>query len=154
MRDTANESAVFAAVSAKYFVLCLCGMMAMVDNGWLACSPDGVGIIDMNKLNFNQANAQEYPVDECGEKFSCLEIKTSVADSSLHKSIVRASVDVMKCTVGDTNFLAYIPQGHIGQLLHQMLVLAVNYCINVSAVEFWYHVRRSCLLSTSYHFYL
>ena len=110
MRSTANESAVVAAVAAKDFVLCLCecGMMAMRENGWLACSPNGVGIIDITKLKFNQATAQEYPIDECCEQFSCLEIKTSVAESSIDRSIGRASVDVMTCIVGNTDFREYI----------------------------------------------
>lgn len=72
VRGTANRSAVFAAVSAKDFVLCLCEccIMAMRENGWLSISPDGVGIIDNNNLNFNQGNAQGHPVDYCCGKFS------------------------------------------------------------------------------------
>lgn len=58
-----------------------------------------------------------------------------MADSSLEKSIGRASVDVMTCTVGDTQSQVYILQEHIGQLLHQMLFLAFNYCIYVSVTE-------------------
>ena len=124
--------------------------MAMREHGWLACSPDGVGIIDITKLKFNQPTALENRIDECCELFSCLEIKNSLAESSIDKSIGRASVDVMTCIVGDTDFREYIPQEHIGQLLQQILVLGVL-CKGSGS---WNHVHRSCLLSASNPFYL
>ena len=54
MRGTANEGAVFAALSAKPFVVAVyeCGMLAKTGADWLACSPDGVALIDTRELGF------------------------------------------------------------------------------------------------------
>ena len=58
MRGTANESAVFAAVSRKPFVKVMfeCGMLAMKSTEWMACSPDGVGLIDPRAAGFDESS--------------------------------------------------------------------------------------------------
>jgi hypothetical protein len=48
---------------------------------------------------------------------------------------LRRSVDVLACTVGHFRFREYVPTEHIGQIIHQILVLSVDYVIYVSAAE-------------------
>lgn len=64
-----------------------------------------------------------------------VEIKTSVAESSLDRAVGRATLDVMTCWDGDSTFREYILMEHMGQILHQMMVFSVNYCIYVSSAE-------------------
>ncbi|PXF43989.1 hypothetical protein BWQ96_06222 [Gracilariopsis chorda] len=64
-----------------------------------------------------------------------VEIKTNVAQSSLDRALGLATADLVTCEVGDQSFRRYIPAEHIGQILHQMLVLAVKYVIYVSCSE-------------------
>lgn len=131
MRGTANEGAVFAALSAKSFVVAIyeCGMLVKTEADWLACSPDGVALIDTKELGFDDGD------EATVHMISSVEIETSVAQSSLDRALGRATVDIITCTVGDATFREYVPEEHTGQLLHQMLVLSVNYVIYVSAAE-------------------
>ena len=62
MRRTANESAVIASLASRDFVQCLyeCGMLSRKGEDWLACSPDGVALIDLHSLGM-QADVSEAP---------------------------------------------------------------------------------------------
>jgi hypothetical protein len=64
-----------------------------------------------------------------------VEIKTSVAASSFERSVQLASIDVKICRVGDESFRRMVPEEHVGQLQHQMLVLKINHVMYVSASE-------------------
>lgn len=128
MRGTGNESAVLAALSSREFVKAIyeCGMLSMGEENWISCSPDGVALIDLAKVGLSAEN---------GPVFASVEIKTSVAMSSLDRAIGRATKDVVTCTVGDQIFRDNIPKEHIGQLILQMMVLKVNFVLYVAASE-------------------
>ena len=134
MRGTANESAALAALSAKPFVKAVfeCGMLAKSNASWLACSPDGIALID-TKDSISTGSATN--AEQEGLVIASVEIKTSVATSSLDRGVGRATVDIVFCTVGDDQFKKYIPKEHIGQMIQQMIVLCLNYVIYISAAE-------------------
>lgn len=73
---TANEDAGIAVVSRKPFVINVfqCGMLARKEMDWVACSPDGVALIQKNKLSFSSSNAASD-----GLVIASVGIKTSVA---------------------------------------------------------------------------
>ena len=133
MRGTSNEAAALRALSAKPFVKAVfeCGMIAKADIPWMACSPDGVAIIDTSNLTFLGSPIAE----ESNEFIASIEIKTCIAESSLDRAIGRATVDTICCTVGDDQFSRYIPKEHMGQIIQQMIVLSLNHTIYVCAAE-------------------
>ena len=132
MRGRANEGAVLASLSRRPFVKSIyeCGMLAKADAEWLACSPDGVALIDVEDLCFDSGSSSPPNLS-----LASVEIKTSVSRASMDRALALATVDTVTCTVGDQGFREYIPECHMGQILHQLVVLSVNYVIYVSAGE-------------------
>ena len=123
MRGTINEPAVMEALTSKDFVIAVfeVGMLALPSSPWLACSPDGVALIK---------------VQDVDDLVVCpVEIKSFVASSSLDRMLASASVSVIYCEVGDDIFRKIIPDGHIGQLLMQMVVLDSHFIVYVAASE-------------------
>jgi hypothetical protein len=112
-------------------------MLARSDADWMACSPDGIALINVGELGVvgdvsSSVTGNAFPARY---ELASVDIKTSVAGSSLDRALGRATVDVLTCTVGDATFREHVPTEHMGQILHQMLVLSVNYVIYVSAAE-------------------
>ena len=124
MRGTANEDAILLAFSRQDYVrhVSKVGMLSMKDSDWIACSPDAIGIIDID-----------------GTKHVCtVEVKTSVGDDSVRRIINTGGGNrgrTLRCRVGDTTCKSYIPPEHIGQVLQQQLVLNVAYSCYVTATE-------------------
>jgi hypothetical protein len=133
MRGTVNEDAVLCALKAKAFVrdVFAVGMLASKDSPWRASSPDGVALIDLNQfgiLDTGSANQERMAI-------AGVEIKTSVASSSLDRAISHATADVIICDVGDSAFRDCVPEAHMGQLLQQMYVIGASHAIYLSASE-------------------
>jgi hypothetical protein len=153
MRGTENEVSVMNALRRKEFVRGLfeVGMIGKKGKDWVACSPDGIAVIDLKKLSdFDtpQVSHSQVPLPWMARQqfdelpglegrcvLSSVEIKTRVASPCLERSIQLASLDVTVCRVGDSTFQNLIPEAHFGPLLHQMLVLRVNHVMYVSAAE-------------------
>jgi hypothetical protein len=154
MRGSANEGSVLSALRKKHFVACLfeVGMIAKMEKQWMACSPDGIAVLKLDELsprygpNFEPSAATMLPwragesssvfQGACGRLvLASVEIKTSVSSSSLQRSTAAASIDVTLCEIGDSRFKELVPESHVGQVLHQMIVLKCNYCLYVSAAE-------------------
>jgi transposase-like protein len=131
-RGTANESAVLAALKRKRFVKALYegGMFAKRETPWLACSPDGICLLEIDGFNFG--NEDETYTEAV---IATVEIKTSVTDSSLSKNLGCLSADPVVCHVGDDSFRKHVPEIHVGQILQQMLVLGVIHVVYVAASE-------------------
>ena len=129
MRGTANEHAVLSSLSRRSSVKSIqeCGMLAKAGAEWLACSPDSIALIDTWELGLEDSAEQL--------SLASVEIETSVSRSSMDRALSRARADVVTCTVGDAAFREYIPECHMGQILHQMVVLSVNLVVYVSAAE-------------------
>ena len=133
MKGTANEKAAFLALEAKPFVKVVfeVGMVSRKEESWLACSADGIAIIDHKELGlegFTESKA-------LGGIIASVEIKTSVASSSLDRVIAIATADAIICEFGDATSRQYIPEIHMGQVIQQMLVLRVRLAVYVSSSE-------------------
>jgi hypothetical protein len=128
IRETANERAVLSALSRKPYVISLheFGMLSKRHEILIACSPDGIAISDLQALGVaNESNVVVVAV----------EIKPSICRTTIDSQLARMVCDVISCAVGDTAFKTFVPEGHTGQLLHQMLVLRLNHVLYVSATQ-------------------
>lgn len=66
---------------------------------------------------------------------SALDIKKRVAASSYGRDVANISPDLQHCDVGDETFVRLIPMNHITKLIHQCLVMQLNYALYVGAGE-------------------
>jgi hypothetical protein len=64
-----------------------------------------------------------------------LEIKTSVAASSLSSAVSNAAADVITCDLGDATFREHMPEAHMAQVIQQMIVLSTSFALYESASE-------------------
>lgn len=143
MRGSINEDAVMASLTKCPFVIATfsVGMLAAKDFNWLACSPDGLAQIKVpldgtsNQIEAQSTAGEDQPELHEIILLATVEIKTSVAESSVQLITSNATATAVHCTVGDENFRKYIPEGHIDQLLHQLLVTGLRHGIYVAATE-------------------
>lgn len=121
IRGTMNEAAIFAAIQKQPYVVVIfeCGMFASSSLPYLACSPDAIAIVSTG--------------DEM--VIASVEFKSSISSTSRDRILSMATMELQRCTIGDENFIRLIPEEHIGQLLQQMVVLAVQYLLYVAASE-------------------
>ena len=132
MRGTVTENAAMNAIRSKPFVRAIfpCGMFGDKQYPWLACSPDGVALIDLHQKAFNTTGDTDPLLHVCS-----VEIKTSIAPSSLSTAVSNASVDLLCIEMGTFAFLDRVPRVNIGQILQQMVVLRVSYVLYVVCSE-------------------
>jgi len=138
MRGSANEEPVMCAIRSKLYVRDVfdVGMVASKQDGYLACSPDGIALL--NKSSFPDWNVDVEGAVETGEDsyvLATVEIKTRVAATSLGESSALSTSELILCDVGDDKFRKYIPREHMGQLMHQLVVLGFGLALYVCAAE-------------------
>jgi hypothetical protein len=86
------------------------GMIALKEASWIACSPDGVALIDVAGLGLpGYAGAEDV--------VASVEIKTSDAASSLSRAASDAAAKVITCDLGDATFREHIPEAHVAQVI-------------------------------------
>lgn len=126
IRGTANEEAVITALAQKPLIIAVfqCGMLSKKDVPWLACSPDGVALLDSAIISFDTGSGPSE-----GTVLASVEIKTCVAQSALERSLAMATSDLVFLGAKDPRLLLYVPKEHIGQVIQQRLVLSMNYAI-------------------------
>ena len=90
MRGTTNETPVLRVLRSKQFIIEIyeCGMIANKAHSWMACTPDALSWIDTSKIDTTDRGFQCTDVIQ----LACIEIKTSVASSSLDRTISRSSL--------------------------------------------------------------
>ena len=89
-----------------------------------------MALIDTNVLDLSDS------IITGGElSIASVESKTNGSQLSLSRALNLATADVVTCCVGDAQFPPYVPNEHVGQAIHQMVVLSVNYVIYISAAE-------------------
>lgn len=122
MRGTVNEKPVVAAIKSLPWCMELfeVGMLACREFPWLACSPDALARIQTQ--DFEEVTAT-------------VEIKTSVSDDSTLRALAVSAASIVYCHVGDAIFHRHVPIDHVGQLLHQLVVLDVRHLVYVAATE-------------------
>ena len=120
------------AIRLKPFVRAIfqCGMFGDKQYLRLACSPDGVALINLNQTAFNTTGDTDPLLHVCR-----VEIKTSIAASSLSTAVSNASIDLLCVQMGTFAFLDRVPRAHIGQILQKMVVLRVSYVHYVACFE-------------------
>ena len=135
-RGTANEFAVLKAISKERFVAGLfeCRMLGRKGCNWLACSPDGVLLLNLKETPFLNTVGTEGRARN-DEVLASIEIKTNVADSALSRAVELATAEDVFCHVGDAICQNYVPDDHLFQIFHQMIVLSINYSVYVIASE-------------------
>jgi hypothetical protein len=147
MRGFNNIALVVNVLSRKKFEKGLFGMIGKKENNWMDCSLDGIAVIDLDKDTCIWYYAQYRKFFLRGHKaqfdslgglagrsvLSSVEIKTRVAASSLEPSVKLTSIDLKRCRFGDEFFRRLVPEKHVGQLLHQKLVLKINHFMYASA---------------------
>lgn len=143
MRGTLNEKALMSSLQSKEFIRGIreCDMMADKGLPRLGCSPDGSALIDLDKTPFDGAVQSEQSLQICS-----IEIKTSVASSSLARALNNSGVDLICTKIGDENFKRRVPREHIEQLIQQMVGLRVKYLLYVSGSE---SALLSCTLTNA-----
>lgn len=138
MRGTVNEPAVMSALAALDFVDSIfdVGMMAIRDAKYLACSPDAVAFLTLSKLASVVVEPENVLVVGA-ERFiiAVVEIKTKVASTTLGEVMILATPDLVYCELGDDDFRKYVPKAHMGQVLHQAVVLKLQFILYVNAAE-------------------
>ena len=137
IRGTLTENPVLAALLKKSFFWSVfkCGMLGMGDQDWFACSSDAIAVINPLALGFTQPRTEGDGPWLNETAVATVEIKTCVAASSLDKSIEKATVDVVTCSVGDEIFQRYVPESQMGQILHQFEVAKPMFVNYISASE-------------------
>ena len=131
-RGTENEDAVLSALQKRRFIKGVfeVGMLASNLCNWVACSPDGIAVLDLQHTPFH---VNEGVSDST--TLASIEIKTSVADSSLQNNLLRSTTDVIYCSVGDATCRLSIPEEHIFQVLLQLCIIKTQYGIYLAASE-------------------
>lgn len=94
MRGTKNEAAVMSAIKAKPYIADLwdVGIMERRDATWLVCSPDELALVKFDAL---PASFQSSSPLAAGDALACVEIKTSVAASSLDRVVALGTDDLI-----------------------------------------------------------
>ncbi|PXF47310.1 hypothetical protein BWQ96_02923 [Gracilariopsis chorda] len=121
MRGTVNEGAIlndyqsFPVVKGVFEV----GMLGMKEARYLACSPDGMLLLELQIFNRDVLEDNDViQVDGVIYAPSNLEIKTQVAASCLGDAMLLRTGDIIFCDVRDAGFRKYIPSEHRGQLVY------------------------------------
>lgn len=139
MRGSVNEEAVLAAPLRSDFIVAIfsCGMFAVTTESFMACSPDGVALIDTSVFPVDAEECGDANVTVDGKRLSlaAVEVKTSVSAASLGSILSLACGEVVFCRLGDDKFKQYVSSEHVGQLLQQMTVMHVNFVLYVRCGE-------------------
>lgn len=119
------------------FSLYPCGMLEIIDDYVLACSPDATCLINMIKLPTTStfSTVLSVPSDNGPIGIGVVEIRAEVYGTSLAAYMSLSTPDFVTCTVGSYTLRQYIPKKHAGQLLQKKLVLKVNLCMYVDSFE-------------------
>lgn len=138
-RGTVTEDAVVEALKTMDGILTVfpCGMLATLGEDYMACSPDGIALIDVDYFPSGIIDDEWRAVKIEGKSWgvAAVEVKTSVADTTVGDLLSLATATTIYCKVGDSSFVKYVAKEHTGQVMQQMMVLNVNFCIYVRAAE-------------------
>ena len=138
-RGSANENTVLAAIISMCFVRYVfeVGMLCLKDVPYLACSPDGVIILDTEVAErlYPFSSIESHNATENMEVLASFEIKPKVTARSLASSISLSSDDPVLSTVGDYLLKKYVAKEHMAQMLQQVIILGLHYSVYVVACE-------------------
>ena len=103
-------------------------MLGIKGKDWLACSPNALPLIDVDKLGNDAWRASEDANSGIafGERIlnlASVEIKTRMAPGTVDSAPALAAANIISCNVGDERFHQFLPAEHISRLLHQVVVI-------------------------------
>lgn len=100
------------------------GMVATREEGYSTCSSDRIAPLNNSSFPDRSLDVEgALKLEEEGLALAFVEIKTRVAASTFGESATLSNADLIRCDVEDDFFRKYVPREHMGQLLHQLLVL-------------------------------
>lgn len=141
-RASANEGAVLKSMKTIAFLQDVyeCGMSGIKSEDWLACCPDALALIDVDKngkrsIEFSRRCKQCNCFRRTLLHLASVEIKTRVAPRTVDSALTLAAATIKRCDVVDERFRQFVPADDIGQLLHQVLVSGVQFIVYVVAAE-------------------
>lgn len=138
MRGSANESAVTHYLIKKDIVSAVFdfGMVCHNEYKHLACPPDGVTLLkkglSLRLLVFNDGGLR---VNDEPMWLATVEVKTTVASSTLGGALELVTTEIVYCDMGDQTSHEYIGPEHISQALHQAAILRPSYAIYIVASQ-------------------
>jgi len=119
---TKNESVVLTAFSRNNYVeqVFKCGLLECLNLPWLAASPDGVAVLNVS----------------AGQVLATVEVKTRVSTDQIASAEQLAAKYVedsgpILCTVGDDVWKEVVDKDHSTQIMVQLSVLKLKYCIYI-----------------------
>jgi hypothetical protein len=117
---TKNESAVLTAFSRNNYMeqVFECGLLECLNLPWLAASPDGVAVLKVL----------------AGQVIATVKVKTRAsADQIASAEQVAAKYvedsGLILCTIGDDVWKEVVDKDHLTQIMVQLSVLKLRYCI-------------------------
>lgn len=136
-RGSVNEDAVLSALQHKPYVhnVFSFGMCSMRNQDYLACSSDGVALIDQQFLSGHNFDLTQGMVAILGKLYyiETVGIKSVFAQNTVNNALQSSEVDLLVCRFGDDTFKKFIPTENSGQVIQQMIVLNVHFCLYVRA---------------------
>ena len=129
MRGTMNENAVLNYLRRRSYTKSLfsVGILSLKDHPWLASSPDAILMLDLSKIEGPFHDNQVIPCT--------VEIKTSVSSTNMQQLTSLATKDLVVMDYTNDDIKKYIPEEHLGQIIHQAITANVSACIYVAASE-------------------
>lgn len=123
-RGQVNEGPVLSYLRCFPWVAAIfvCGLVAKTRYPFFACSPDGIAVFKASP-------------DQPDFTLATVEIKTAVASSTIENRIANSSIDAYRCEFGEHDFIRLVPSEHRAQILHQLFVTNLRYCLYVCAFE-------------------
>lgn len=112
MRGSANEDAFIETLGCKSFVRATfeVGMLGSKSMRYIACSPDYIAVLDVTPFNgWNGGGEGFLCAEDMNLTLSTMEIKTSVAPTTMGHAVKLTSADVIQCDVGDETLYSYVP---------------------------------------------
>lgn len=107
LREISKEGDILKYLHKNSFIQSIlkCDVVACKDHNWIACSPDSATLLDLSTLPF------EGPVQY---HRASVEIKKSVAFSTIDTTLQNAANDVICCVAECTVFKNIIPHSYYG----------------------------------------
>lgn len=138
MRGSANEGPVIAHLRTMAFVRDVyeVGMLELSQHQELACSPDGVALLDSNpSVSSHLEGDGDLEVDGNRVWIAPVEVKTRVSPNTLGTSIVLTSAEALFCDLGDEVCHKYVATEHLAQVVQQVTVLGAQFAVYIMASE-------------------
>lgn len=120
-----NENVVYCAPRAKDYRKEVSDIVivGLKETRLLACSLYCIAVLRKSSFGELGSDCSQINTRDQVLLLATIEIKMCVAASSLDASIKISSSNLILCDLGDKKSRKYLPKEHIGQLLHQIVVL-------------------------------